>query len=64
VSEVAFSRQNANAPSAVITLRYDDERGLLARGIEVYPRRYWNEPSAAAPEAFPANRFAPPPPGY
>jgi hypothetical protein len=64
VSEVAFSRQNASAPSAVITVRYDDERGLLARGIEVYPRRYWNEPSAAAPEAFPANRFAPPPPGY
>jgi hypothetical protein len=64
VSEVAFRRQNSSAPSAVITLRYDDERGLLARGIDVYPRRYWSEPSAAAPEPFPANRFAPPPPGY
>jgi hypothetical protein len=64
VSEVAFRRQNASAPSAVITLRYDDERGLVARGIDVYPRRYWDEPRAAAPEPFPANRFAPPPPGY
>jgi hypothetical protein len=43
----------------VLTVRYDDEQGLEARGIEVYPRR---RPIAqAAPEPFPHNRFAPPP---
>lgn len=64
VTEVAFRRKDASSPSVVLTLRYDDERGLLARGIDLYPRRYWDEPSAAAPQAFPGNRFAPPPPGY
>lgn len=58
--EVAFVRANTKRPATVLTVRYDDERGLEARGIEVYPRR---RPIAhAAPEPFPSNRFAPPPP--
>jgi len=58
--EVAFVRANAKRPATVLTVRYDDEQGLEARGIEVYPRR---RPIAqAAPEPFPSNRFAPPPP--
>jgi len=58
--EVAFVRANAKRPATVLTVRYDDEAGLEARGIEVYPRR---RPIAqAAPEPFPYNRFAPPPP--
>jgi hypothetical protein len=58
--EVAFVRANAKRPATVLTVRYDDEQGLEARGIEVYPRR---RPIAqAAPEPFPHNRFAPAPP--
>jgi hypothetical protein len=62
VNEVSFVRKQTSEPAVLLTVRYDDERGLLARGIDVYPRRYWNESRADAPEAFPANRFAPPPP--
>jgi hypothetical protein len=62
VREVSFVRQRSSEPSVLLTLRYDDERGLLARGIDVYPERYWPERRADAPEAFPVNRFAPPPP--
>jgi hypothetical protein len=57
--EVAFVRASPKSPSAVLTVRYDDEPGLVARGIELYPRR----PVAhASPDPFPRNRFAPPPP--
>ena len=61
VTEVAFQRRDPARPDVVATLRYDDADGLSARGIDVYPHDYW--PSAqATPEAFPRNRFAPPPP--
>jgi hypothetical protein len=59
VREVGFERASPRAPATVVTVRYDDERGLEARGIRVRPRR----PVAhAPPQAFPYNRFAPPPP--
>ncbi len=60
VSEVPFRRQNPGRPDAVLTLRYDDADGLAARGLDVYPKPYWAAPPA--PEPFPRNRFAPPPP--
>jgi hypothetical protein len=60
VSEVPFQRQNPSRPDSIVKLRYDDEEGLMARGIEVYRRPYWPSPVAADP--FPRNRFAPPPP--
>lgn len=57
--QVAFVRANPTRPAAVLTVRYDDHEGLVARGIEVYPRR----PVAhASPDPFPRSRFAPPPP--
>jgi hypothetical protein len=57
VMEVRFERQSSS-PARVITLRYDDEDGLLARGIEVFPtpRRV-----VVQPQPFPNGRFAPPP---
>lgn len=58
--EVAFVRANAKRPAALLTVRYDDEAGLEARGIEVYPRR--RPVAQAAPDPFPGNRFAQPPP--
>jgi hypothetical protein len=58
VEEVRFVRAS-NAPAYVAVLHYDDAEGLRARGIELEPRRvsYYREP-----QAFPRNRFAPPPP--
>jgi len=64
VREVTFVRESARRPHHVLTLRYDDAQGLLARGIEIYPRqRHYPEPHQPhGPEAFPMSRFAPPPP--
>lgn len=70
VTEVSFQRESATSPAAVLTVRYDDAEGLVARGIEVYPRRYradWDDSDDdegfwGLPAAFPRNRFAPPPP--
>ena len=60
VSEVAFER-DSRLPARVLTLRYDDEAGLVARGIDVQPR---HAPAVYGerPDPFPRNRFAPPPP--
>ncbi len=60
---VDFRRAHVSRPDQIQSLRYDDEQGLQARGIELYPRprprpRY----HPPAPEPFPDNRFAPPPP--
>lgn len=60
--EVTFVRANQSRPDFVSTLRYDDADGLMARGIEIYPRPAPRPYVQVYPEAFPANRFAPPPP--
>jgi hypothetical protein len=57
VSEVRFVRAH-RSPDRVITLRYDDYEGLVARGILPRPAPR----HARGPSAFPVNRFAPPPP--
>lgn len=54
VNEVEFTRANPTRPSKVISIRYDDRRGLLAAGIE--PPRVWTPPPPRA------TRFVPPPP--
>jgi hypothetical protein len=64
VVEVPFERLS-NTPARVITLRYDDARGLEARGIDVFPPRppVWRR-VPPRPQAFADDdaRFAPPPP--
>lgn len=60
--QVSFVRANSSRPDFVTTLRYDDAEGLLARGINVYPHREPRPYVQVYPEAFPQNRFAPPPP--
>jgi hypothetical protein len=59
VTEVQFVRARADRPDRVLTVYYDDARGLASRGIPVRP-----SPWTAGPAAFPENdrRFAPPPP--
>lgn len=60
VEEVRFVRASSDKPAYVSVVHYDNANGLLARGIELEPRRYsYREPE---PRAFPRNRFAPPPP--
>jgi hypothetical protein len=64
VTEVPFRRQTTWNPDAVVSLRYDDADGLVARGFDVYPRAtWWSERSERVyePSAFPRNRFAEPP---
>jgi hypothetical protein len=60
VVEVSFRRRRPTTPDNVLTLHYDDARGLEARGIDVDP---WRDPPRyyRPPMAFPENRFAPPP---
>lgn len=62
VRQVSFMRQSPMSPARIVLLRYDDEDGLEARGIQVRP--HWRElPRPVQPQAFPATRrFAPPPP--
>ena len=61
VHEVPFERASS-APYRVVTLRYDDAIGLRARGIDVDARRWPDTSREGEPEAFPASRFAAPPP--
>jgi hypothetical protein len=61
VREVEFRRASPSHPAALITLRYDDRAGLIARGIALDPPR---RPRPCGPQAFPNNGFAPPPPPY
>jgi hypothetical protein len=58
VSEVRFRRARASSPERVLTIRYDDYGGLVARGILPRPAPR----PVRGPSAFPVNRFAPPPP--
>lgn len=60
VSEVPFRRRSPSHPDVVLTLRYDDAQGLVARGFDVYDSGEWPEPYA--PDAFPRSHFAAPPP--
>ncbi len=60
--QVTFVRAHQSRPDFVTTLRYDDADGLLARGIEIYPQPSPRPYVQVYPEAFPQNRFAPPPP--
>lgn len=65
VREIPFQRESETRPSAVVRIRYDDAEGLMARGINVYPERYYSYDPPSYPEAFPRSpwtRFAPPPP--
>lgn len=61
VVEVPFERRSPARPAAVLRLRYDDYRGLRARGIDLSS---WGSDERAEPEPFPysQSRFAPPPP--
>ncbi len=60
VSQTSFERAS-RSPARVITLHYDDTRGLEARGIDVFGERGWRR-AAADPQPFPGRRFATPPP--
>lgn len=63
VVEVAFDRRSKTHPSAVLTLRYDDYRGLEARGIDLSSVGYGYYGDPREPDPFPyTSRFAPPPP--
>ena len=62
VEERPFERAQPSSPASVIALRYDDRAGLLARGIQLEPvYRAYRPPVPCGPNAFPGNRFAPPP---
>jgi hypothetical protein len=64
VIQVPFDRLS-NTPARIVNVRYDDASGLMARGIELFPRP---RPVVRIPERplpldrFPNARFAPPPP--
>jgi hypothetical protein len=66
VQEVAFVRQSAGQPSALLGLRYNDRSGLLAMGIDVDGTGSYFETEAqrrrtAVPFPSNQNRFATPP---
>lgn len=68
VHAVTFTRQNPNHPAALLGVRYNDRRGLLALGIDVDGRHHaghdaWLRSTA---EPFPVSerRYATPPPGW
>jgi hypothetical protein len=58
--ETSFVRADSTRPSSLITLRYDDRAGLQARGVLL--REPPHVAHSCGPQAFPHNRFAPPPP--
>jgi hypothetical protein len=64
VFETDFDRASPSRPSQWVTIRYDDEQGLLARGIEVNPRPvvYATPPPPPWPPSGEPTPFAPPPP--
>ncbi len=64
VTETRFERRSG-PPERVLTLRYDDADGLIARGIVLYPHSpHFVADAPSGPEAFPDSRFAAPPPRY
>ena len=64
VSSVSFERASPSHPIVITSVRYDDAKGLRARGIDLSSLGYYasTRPSDS-PEPFPASRFALPPPG-
>jgi hypothetical protein len=65
VVEVAFERASST-PAAVVTLRYDDRRGLVALGIDVDGWRTASRDRRLrdAAQPFRQDGFAEPPPGW
>jgi hypothetical protein len=61
VEERPFERAQPSIPASVIALRYDDRAGLIARGIQIDPVYRAHRQPPCGPNAFPGNRFAPPP---
>jgi hypothetical protein len=64
VVQVPFDRASRN-PARILSLRYDDAEGLMARGIELFPRQrriVRPLPQPLPLEPSPNARFAPPPP--
>lgn len=64
VVEVAFERRSPTHPAALLSVRYDDYDGLLARGIDLSSLDYAAHRFDGEPDPFPRSprRFAPPPP--
>jgi hypothetical protein len=62
VVEVPFERQNPGQPDRIVTIAYDDARGLRARGIEVDGHGEDAIARALRPQQRSAGRFATPPP--
>lgn len=58
VVEVPFERARSSRPNQILSLYYDDARGLSNRGIQVYGYA----PPPPAPQPFPTRQYAPPPP--
>ena len=69
VHEVAFLRASSHTPAALLTLRYNDRRGLLALGIDVdgaHHRRRQDAWLRHNADPFPVSHrpYASPPPGW
>lgn len=60
VVEVPFRRARSSRPDQILSMYYDDARGLANRGIPVYS---YTPPPPANPDPFP-RRFAAPPSHY
>jgi hypothetical protein len=58
VVEVPFQRMNPSRPNQVTSVRYDDARGLEARGIDLSSQGRRVVRVNDEPEAFPVSRFA------
>ncbi len=59
-----FTRQHKRRPTMLLTVRYDDYNGLIARGVLPRPRPRCLH-SGVTPNPFPdSSRFAPPPPSH
>ena len=66
VHEVQFVRANANNPVAVLGVRYNDRRGLIAMGVDVDGSNAWSDANLRrSADPFPVSQgFARPPRGW
>lgn len=67
VREVTFARLNANRPSALLGVRYNSRRGLIAMGVDLYQHSRRDDvalrrSASPFPEEHP--RYVAPPPGW